>query len=142
MSKLMIAVEDSIVLVDSDARVINLSSLDGIVAPLIAPALLPPFVVHAVHWDSVTGKGEIELIVPPVNVPVDDTNAFQSIVALWNANPPVPDVIPPPTREELVEGVRQEAVRVIQLEQLEARLLDPDTPQEVLDWDAARELLP
>lgn len=78
--RVTIIADDSKVGVDGEFRVVDLTGLDR--------------TIHAVQWDSVLGKGDVEYRKPRRNKKITDFSPYQVLVDLWNAVPPPP--APPP----------------------------------------------
>ena len=100
--KVTIIRDDGVVGVDGEFRTVDLSALD--------PA------IHALHWDSVVGEGEVEYVSPRRNEEITDFTPYQQFHDAWVAAAP-----PPPTLDDLkdiksaefnTEGVSRIAAQV------------------------------
>ena len=85
---------DGVVGVDREFRRVDMTGID--------PA------IHAVQFDTLTNKGEIEYNDKP-NEPITSIAAFQFLRDRWTAAAPLPP--PPPTQAELDEQARLQAIK-------------------------------
>ena len=107
--KVTIVPEDNVVLVDGEARSIDMTGMD--------PA------VHAVQWKDT--QGEIEYKNGRRNKPITDISPFQSFIDRWvAAAPPAPPPPPPPLspRQQIINRLRADPILKAQvIESFEAR---------------------
>ena len=92
--KITIIPADNLVGVDGEFRTVNLRSLVG--------------TIHAVHFDTMLGKGEVESYMggkAPVEGNITDFSSYQPCLDAWIAAVPPPPSAPPPKQLDTADVI-------------------------------------